>query len=399
MHFYNPGHEGVILNGTTSYNPSEKVRKLQQDLAALPVWYAAPGDYVFVENWHHKGFLSSLPKELRPAAEILSPEILEKKAKSLPALEAAPWGISRQSLFLFQRLKSKYGLDLEIPEWKEDYFRLTGRNTAIRCYEEIKRLLPDMELPPVPVVFRDLESVEAYIDTYPAPYVVKTPYSSTGRGLLWLNGRRKLNEKDKNWVGGAIRRQGHVSLAVVLDKTMDFALEFYSDGQGGTGYEGISLFSTNGRGAYDENLLASQHSLQARLEERLGTETFRRVKETVETVLRRTYSPFYKGCLGVDMVLYRRKDGTTGINPCIEINMRDTMGLAAVRLFEQYIHPDATGIFKTTFNETAANTYKQNQTFKQQHPITIENGKLRKGYLPLCPVTEGTNFATYVIVG
>lgn len=76
-------------------------------------------------------------------------------------------------------------------------------------------------------------------------------YSSSGRGLLWLP-ERKLTTKDRTWIEGALNKQGCVSIECALDKYQDFAMEFYSDGNGNIRYEGLSVFGAEKKGAYSE---------------------------------------------------------------------------------------------------------------------------------------------------
>ena len=35
---------------------------------------------------------------------------------------------------------------------------------------------------------------------------------------------------------------------------------------------------------------------------------------------------------------------------------------------------------------------------KGAYPLTIENGKIREGYLSLCPVTKETKYRAYILV-
>ena len=51
-------------------------------------------------------------------------------------------GLSPHSLHLFEQLRDKAKVRLSVPTWKEDYFRLTGRQTAAECLEKIQALLP-----------------------------------------------------------------------------------------------------------------------------------------------------------------------------------------------------------------------------------------------------------------
>ena len=83
---------------------------------------------------------------------------------------------------------------------------------------------------------------------------MKTPFSSSGRGLYWLT-TRKLLAKDKLWIEGAIKKQGKISIESGLNRFQDLAMEFYSDGEGHLQFEAYSFFGTSSRGAYRGNAL------------------------------------------------------------------------------------------------------------------------------------------------
>jgi hypothetical protein len=74
------------------------------------------------------------------------------------------------------------------------------------------------------------------------------------------------------------------------------------------------------------------------------------------------------------------------------------MGIAAIRLFEKYIHPDAEGILNLAYSaepEMATNIHRKNQ---EEHPLTCKDSKLRSGYLSLCPVTKHTHYIAYILI-
>lgn len=396
LHYYNPGHEAFVLNGDVSHTPSVNVRKLVRDLALLPAWYADPGDYVFVDEVVSPRFFSMLPKEIRPQVTQLSREELFKQAASLPKMEAAPWGISPQSIHLLNELKKEYQLNLEVPVWKEEYVRLTGRQTAAKCFADIKEVLPDLTFPDVPLFFPTLQEIRQHLTTHPGAYLLKTPYSSSGRGLLWLD-NGVMNDKDRKWISGALAKQNVISMEKALNKWGDFALEFYSDGKGEITYQGISLFGTNKRGGYSGNDMISQPHAEDYLSEQIGKEKLEKIKKAATITLQKTYSYLYKGYLGIDMLIHK-VNNTKEVHPCVEINMRYTMGMAAISIFNRYIHKDAQGVLKIVYESSPKTAYERHQITKKAYPLTIENGKLREGYLSLCPITKDTNFTVYIIV-
>ena len=205
IHFFNPGHETAILQGSENYTPPANVQRMIKELSYLPVWYADPEDFVFTEEIVSPRFFSLQPKEFRPFAKLISRKEIEKQKDSLPEMQATPWGLSPHSHSLFEKLRKSGNLNLTIPEWKEEYTRLTSRQTAAECLDKIRELLPDMDVPVSPKFCKKVREVEKYLILQNAPFILKTPYSSSGRGLLWLP-ERKLTTKDRTWIEGALNK-------------------------------------------------------------------------------------------------------------------------------------------------------------------------------------------------
>jgi hypothetical protein len=369
---------------------------MTKDLAFLPLWYAEKGDFVFVEGQDFPPFPHWLPAGLSPCALPLTRQMMASGTASLPRLEAAPWGVSRQSLHLFAELKQSYGLDIDIPAWKDGHPCLTGRQTAARCLAEVRRLLPDMSFPEAPVFFSHSDDVERYLHRHGGPFVLKAPYSSSGRGLIWLE-ENSLCESDRNRIKGILRKQGAISLEPRLNRVADFALQFCSDGKGSLSCKGLSVFATNRRGVYQGNRLQSPSALWALLLEYVGEAELLRVSEAVSQALRRIYAHAYAGYLGVDMLIYQAADGAYGIHPCVEVNLRYTMGMIAVRLAGNCLAPGVSALFNILYESAPRRAYEQHRLMEQSCPPEIREGKLQKGYLSLCPVGEDTHYTACIL--
>ena len=397
IHLFNPGHETAVLLGTGNYTPPTNVQRMIKELSCLPVWYADSNDYVFTEEIISPRFFSLQPKEFRPFATLVSGKELKNLSAAGTELIATPWGLSPHSLQLFERLKQSCKLNLSIPAWKEDYFRLTGRQTAAECLELIRAQLPELPIPVAPRFCKKIREVEKYLILQNAPFVVKTPYSSSGRGLLWIP-ERKLTPKERTWIEGAISKQGTVSIECGLDKVQDLAMEFYSDGEGNVTYEGLSVFGTGEKGAYSGNVLGSQEYLSAPIKRWIGEDVYLKIQQAVTDALKSIYGNTYQGYLGVDMIVYKTKDGSYALHPCIEINMRYTMGMVALRLSQKYLSPSAVGDFHITYESKDGEAYERHRFMKETYPLVMENGKIKEGYLSLCPVTKTTRYRAYLLV-
>lgn len=397
IHYFNPGHETAVLLDTECYTPPLAVRTMMRDLACLPVWYAEGGDYVLADEIVEPRFPDFMLEKQGASARIVSYGEVRKGVLSGVELEAAPWGLSPHVIKMFQEMKRNFVPNMSVPVWKECYIALTGRQTAAECLGLIRREMPDVELPSAPQFCRRIEDVEAYMRSHRAPFVVKTPYSSSGRGLLWPAEGRMTN-KDRQWIEGAIRKQGMTGIERALDKVQDFAMEFYSDGEGHVTHEGLSVFETNQRGAYTGNLLGSPEHLGKSLE-RWGFGSLTRLRQAVGNALNHLYGRTYRGYLGVDMMIYRvAAPDAFAIHPCVEINMRHTMGLLALSLSRRLLAPEAVGTFCITCDGAATEAYEAHYRMKREYPLVMEGGRIRSGYFALCPVTKNTVYRAYILV-
>ncbi|MDR1380080.1 MAG: hypothetical protein LBJ47_01220 [Tannerella sp.] len=404
MHLFNPGNEMEILCGKSHYTPPYTVQKMAADLELLPVWYGGAGSFTLVRNVKSSHFVLSLPKEFRP--NFSSPMILNLMMKELyrrrkigekpklPPLTAAFWGISPRSIAIFSELKQA-GMNIEVPEWKEDYLTLTRRQTAAECLKRLQENIPITPAIKIPEFFSDMDALKTFAAGNRAPFVVKTPFSSSGRGLYWLTGN-ELDSRAVSWMNGALKKQGVVSIEPVLDKVMDFAVEFYADGQGEVRYAGLSVFETQAQGQFIGCMLGTQEMLMQRLNEYISTEDFLFLAEQVRLILQETVGASYTGYMGVDMMIYKTEDGNYAVHPFVELNLRYTMGLVAMQLCRQFIHPASQGMFRIVYY--IYDTQKEHQRMQEASPLVIEDGRIRSGYISLCPVDSDTHYMAIIDV-
>lgn len=400
LHYFNPGHETAVLFGKANYTAPDNVRKMIYDLSLLPAWYAEYNDYILVDENIAPHFFNQFPKGSKPDIHILSQkEIIDKKTTNLPTMIATPWGISPQSLHLFEKLKITKYLPIEVPLLKKEYSTLTSRQSAAKCLDIIREMLHGEQIPDTPQFISSSEELYEYLNTHEPPFVLKTPYSSSGRGITWLN-NKALSNQQLIWINGAIKKQGCFSIERAYNKVTDFAMEFFSDGKENIHFEGLSTFGTNKNGAYEGNLLESQKSMEMYFEKYLQKDYFTKIKEAVTKALETIYGRIYNGFLGVDMIIYRDSDSDSHllIHPCIEINMRYTIGLVALRLKEKYIHPAAKGYLYIKYENQDKQALKQHLHYNQQYPPQIKDDKIRMGYFSLCPVTEKTHYMAFIIL-
>ncbi|MDR1115578.1 MAG: hypothetical protein LBL33_05445 [Tannerella sp.] len=375
---------------------------MASDLELLPIWYGSSDGFTLVRNAKSSQFISALSKDFR--ANFSSPMILNLMMKELykrkrigskpklPPLKASFWGVSPRSIAMFNELKQA-GMDIEIPEWKDEYAALTKRQNAAECLSLLQEHVPMTPSVRIPEFFSNIDGLKKFAVENTPPYVIKTPFSSSGRGLYWLNDR-ELDSHAISWINGALKKQEEVSIEPVLDKILDFAVEFYSDGQGEVGYAGLSIFETQSQGQFVGCMLGTQETLIQRLNEFISTNDYLFLVEQVRVVLQEIVGKSYTGYMGVDMLIYKTEDGNYAVHPFVELNLRYTMGLVAIQFCERFVHPKSQGMFRITYHVYDA--LKEHQRMEVTSPLVLEDNKIRSGYLSLCPVNPDTHYIARV---
>lgn len=219
---------------------------------------------------------------------------------------------------------------------------LSSRQTAVGCLSKIKECCNSLPVVGESVFCGNIETVEKYVEGRQC--VLKQPYSGSGRGLMSAKG--ELLPKQRDWAIKTLREQRGLVVEPFYNKVADFAMEFLVT-QSAVEYEGLSLFSTSADFSYEGNVLAPQDVLKQRLEARLGCDFIDLLREVVAGVLREVFVGNYLGYLGVDMMLVE-VGGEVFVHPCVEINVRRTMGLLSLEL-ARLVSPGREGLFTIVF--------------------------------------------------
>ena len=186
---------------------------------------------------------------------------------------------------------------------------------------------------------------------------------------------RKLTTKDRTWIEGALNKQGCVSIECALDKYQDFAMEFYSDGNGNIRYEGLSVFGAEKKGAYSGNVLGEQTYLESFFVENFG-DKFQQLKETVGEAIRQIYGNIYTGYLGVDMLVYRKKAKRRIRHTSLHRSEHALHnGMVALRISQKYLAPNARGDMRITYTSKPGEAYEQHCFMKKAYPLEMKDGK------------------------
>jgi len=297
-HLFNPENDLALAAGTANFTPPRAAAALRDAGASLPAWWAADTDCVL-------GVDPDEAERLRRRWGITF------ATEAAPADEAAPWGWSAYARRIFS-LAGLTGLpdDSRIDRLRE----LSHRRTAMS-------LLRTLGIDDV-IECRTLAEVERAVSR--GPSVMKSPWSCSGRGVMYTRGMSR--DEIRRHAAGTIRRQGSIMVEPMMERAVDFAALFNAT-PSGLNFAGWSIFTTSAAGAYTGNVVAPQPEIEERLDSLTPIGTLRGYAAEIAAQLGAIIGGAYTGPLGVDMMLCGR-DMT--LRPCIEVNLRRTMGHAAI---------------------------------------------------------------------
>ena len=119
-------------------------------------------------------------------------------------------------------------------------------------------------------------------------------------------------------------------------KVKDFGMEFFSDGEGHVTYLGLSLFHTS-NGAYTGNIIATEQAKREIISHYLPTPLLDETQLRICQGLGSMFKDKYCGPFGIDMMVVKDVQRSTSnvqylLHPCVEINLRRTMGHVTLAL-------------------------------------------------------------------
>jgi hypothetical protein len=367
IRLFNPEND-IMLQWPTrrsavgSHTLSAPVRALHRAGAMLPVWWADAGDAVVVDA------------DSREACSAW----LADMAKLFPRLSdvgiadagdagkfGAPWGWSGDAA----RQLSAVGAVCPDEAALERMRMLSHRRTSIAVMERLAMAMPDVQFPQSAVEVRSVDELTDVARQIGGAFYLKAPWSSSGRGVVRFDA---LMPKAVERAQGAIRRQGSVMVERALDAIQDFAMLFYID-NGIVEWRGYSLFfNAHASTSYGGNLLCDDTGIERRLADMGADATLlHRIASALTDIFTDLIADAYTGWLGVDMLLTR--DGV--IAPCVEVNLRMTMGVVAHVLTERFLAPGVEAVYSVE---------PRRADEKVPAPV-IEAGRLVDGTLMLTP--------------
>ncbi|MBR7030773.1 MAG: hypothetical protein IKI06_05990 [Prevotella sp.] len=316
LHVFNPEHDIALAANLGNFTAPHAGRQLRHDLGYLPAIWAAPGDYVLVDDvaWAQTAYTRLMH---RPFEWFVDKHAIAK----LDIDHVEPWGWD----LALREFLLRYGVKAVPSEETIAVIRdLSHRKTAVWLLENLKGdgLIGASWQTDSQERVGDLLRRHQHL-------VVKAPWSSSGRGIRFIDGM--MDNYQVRWLQNVITRQGSVVVEPHYQKVKDFGMEFESDGEGRVRYLGLSLFYTQ-NGTYTGNILATEEAKREMIGHYLPTDLLDTVQQRICECLGERFQGKYRGPFGIDMMIVDSETDGFLLHPCVEINLRRTMGHVALEL-------------------------------------------------------------------
>lgn len=303
LRIFNAEHDYALADGHNHYYPPAGIIKLRTLLQYIPVLSAAASDYILLAD----GKVLSVDTDSLVSLESVAGDITDIK----------PWGwdAAIRSYLIGDGLEEAL---MPSPLQIDKMRRLSHRRISIACNRRLGS-------PHVPEEFFSVEDAVNYFKQNPKT-CFKAPWSSSGRGVMFAEGLALHAVSE--WIHGVIKKQGSVLAETAATRGRDFS-SLWEVKEGEVLFRGLSVTRTDHRGRYRGNAYGP---LQAIIDH-IGVTaiTLDNILEAQKEFIRTDISPDYEGRLGFDMLL----DADGDIRPCIEINLRDTMGHIAIDIYNR----------------------------------------------------------------
>ncbi|MFW6309677.1 MAG: hypothetical protein ACOC1D_01130 [Prolixibacteraceae bacterium] len=401
VYYFNPTCEYAVANGNKSWQPNRLLQKMEEDLCLLPQYLAQPEDVILVKKMPDEKFLNSLRSVGIQVPElVLLPDVLtDKNFLNRPKNKLLPWGWSPAVHHLLDPLKNSCSADFKhspVASWKNQQRELYSKKFALKILKQVLRELNSEVLLPqhlIAGVCKSRSDFERLLSRW-GKIMVKAPWSSSGRGLQPVT-KTPVHPKVWEKLMGIVNEQGYAVTEPLLNKKLDMAFQFEML-KGKVTFKGTSYFQTDSKGQYQKNFL---NGLPKFLAEETGT--FARkaneliIPSLINNIEKSELAKNYEGYFGVDTLIFSDEKNRLRINPCLEINVRQNMGLLSLNLASL---SDSTkkGYFSIRYQPG-----QSFQTFAEEmqkvYPLRLNRNKIESGFLALTPATENALFGAYLL--
>jgi hypothetical protein len=393
LYFFNPTCEMAVANGEVSYMPPNHLKRFEEDLETVPLYFTSPKDMVLVRNAVSDMFLDHLhkcgfpmPSFVRLGDEIASESI------SLQSIN--PWGWSpavHRILAHHKLLVDPAWMKYPMSQWNSDQKLLLSRVTGYKLAEMLVNIglgkESGLEIPELPLKLNSMEEIAGLSSRLTPPVMLKAPWSASGRGLFKIRDENEHPELS-SWVKGKMKQQGFLYAEPFLSKVQDLSFHFFISGTE-IRFIGITFFRTDSSGQFT-GCYTYQPVIDGSISS-IPEELLICARDLLVSAMKKLELPkYYNGPVGIDAMLFINAHGQLKLHPCIEVNLRYTMGLLNLNLVQK-LHPQSRG-----FWQIGRMTFENWRLLANSKKIEFRDGMPAHGIIALTPPPLKEGFVSWL---
>lgn len=387
LHVFNPENDLALADFGKNFIPPRSAVLMRDDLAVLPLWWATEGDGILVPYAERAAAFAQGYGSLVPAVEWVS------EAGAFDAREVCPWGWSPMLVCQMCRQGCPDSL-LPDEDRMKQYKVFSGRRQAVDMLAWLRDEAVTVRqwhdrLCGLSHYCSTEDEIRHCLSLYPST-ILKAPWSGSGKGLRM--GKGGYVPPLEGWCRRLLKEQGGVVVEPLYRRRFDFAHEFYVEPDRVV-YKGLSVFSTTLRGTYGGNWVAPESVKEKWLAGYVPADMQADLRQAQSEWLFRHFGGRYKGWIGIDMMCCASGPGADDclVHPCVEINLRRTMGVVALDLY-RYVSPGSQAYFSVDYEKGQGVLLADHQMRQKEQPLCLSGGRVRSGYVALTPVGEETRY-------
>ena len=345
IHIFNPEHDIALAMHRDLFTAPHMVRQFRRDLGGIAALWADNGDIVVVDDVQTaEESIRHLKKYSRNVQFVNFSGLHNLSVEDMIDVAVCPWGWDRTIGRELVEASENIGLAVLSEDRMEMVRKMSNRSFAATYF------LPALKAVSSRCVgdsFYCATSEELeFVVKRNEQSVLKAPWSCSGRGVRYV--LSELDDHQVGWCRNIIARQGGIMVEPYYNKVIDFGLEFEISEAGQVNYCGLSLFHTK-NGAYIGNVLATEERKREMLSKYISLHLVDEVCQTIVSVAQRFLSRSYSGPFGVDMMVVadEQENGSLMLHPCVELNLRRTMGHVALAVSPNEYQPE--GIMRVVY--------------------------------------------------
>lgn len=343
IHYFNPGYESSVEQGNCYYTPPRMVQQLRRDLQLLPIYYAKADEAIFLS--------SSVPSSLLPNRYVTY--------TNTDVIDIEPWGWAPE-------LVSKFP-NAHIPFCQSTLSEMYSRQMGVLLWHKVYECAPSLFIntPPREILCND--SIAR------GRWVLKEDYSSSGRGVEFITSEQDVDAIVARRFGRHPRKRLYIEPYYDIKEERGF--EFWRSDSGEITYIGEHHAITD-HGRY----------IGSQLGESVTADT--KYIEAITCGVKDLPLGTYSGVIGVDSALYV-DNGVERWTPCLEVNIRPTMGYLAICLQRDYLRYGQRGIFRIVTKDA-----EKLKSLRSPLPLYLNNQEkpLSPRLYLLTPILPETHF-------